>query len=86
MGVDEGRIYSLDPCFEAHAVVYDKLLPEEKDAETRTACTFTSTVGPTVDVLAGMAVWQMIKWHSEKVVENEIIFSLDPMMIISNHF
>jgi molybdopterin/thiamine biosynthesis adenylyltransferase len=92
MGIDEGRVYTINPLDPADVKGWESTLYDDKEAP-RSACGATSTVGPTADVLAGLAVWQMVRWFSfetgkakDDIMEKEILFSLRPSMILSRNF
>ncbi len=66
------------------------------DAEV-SACGTSITVGSTAEIVSGLAVWQLIRWHQAQLAigggkipsdefENEVIFSLQPMMISTSSF
>ena len=90
MGVDNGRVYSVVPFSLPHIRAWEETLKGKITATS--ACGTSVTVGPTADVLAGIAVWQFIKWFSISQgkdgveLENEIIYSLRPMSVISRVF
>lgn len=90
MGTDNGRVYTLNPNKLSHIKAWQETLCDDSEAEV-SACGTSISVGPTAETLAGLAVWQMIRWFSieqggEDELENEIIFSLRPMMTISRKF
>lgn len=90
MGADSGRVYTLNPNRPGHIRAYEETLYADDEAEV-SACGASVSVGPTAEVLAGMAVWQFIRWFAiesgaEDILDNEIIFSLRPMVTISRRF
>lgn len=90
MGADNGRVYTVNPNKPAHIKAYEETLYEDAEAEV-SACGASVSVGPTAEVISGLAVWQMIRWFSveqggDDELENEIIFSLRPMMTIVRKF
>lgn len=90
MGADSGRVYALNPSKPAHIKEYEATLYSDDDAET-SACGASVSVGPTAEVLAGLAVWQLIRWFAieqgeDGVLDNETIFSLRPTMVFSRTF
>lgn len=79
MGADEFRIYTIDPSLPAHNRMYeDTLYTDEESSES--LCGSQVTVGPTAEVISGMAVWQMLYWlkNNRQIVTNEIIMGLNP--------
>ena len=90
MGADNGRVYALNPNKPGHIREWEKTLYSDEEAEV-SACGASISVGPTAEVISGLAVWQMIGWFSieqggEDSLDNEIIFSLRPMLTISRNF
>lgn len=90
MGSDNGRVYAINPSKLSHIKAWEATLYSDKEAET-SACGASISVGPTAGIIAGYAVWQMIRWFSieqgkEDELDNEIIFSLRPTMTISRKF
>ena len=63
MGAAEGRVYAFNPCDPTHVAAYEETLgrDEEPPAEEG-VCRANPSVGPTGDIIAGLAVWQMFKW------------------------
>ena len=90
MGKDCGRIYTINPGAMKHIAEYEKTL-NHNVAET-SACGSPISVGPTAEILSGYALWQMMKWFmvqegkEEIYVDNEVIFSLCPLNIMSRTF
>ncbi len=83
MGIDEGRIYSVDPMNLEHGKAYETTLYEDKDAAV-SACGTSISVGPTAEVVSGLAVWQFIRWFNLSLnigsdqLDNEILFYMKP--------
>ena len=90
MGADNGRVYAVNPKRRDHVVLYEETLYSDEEAEV-SACGAAVSVGPTADVIAGLAVWQMIRWFAvergeKDVLENELIFSLASTAFLSRTF
>lgn len=90
MGADSGRVYALNPNKPGHIRAWEETLYSDDEAEV-SACGASISVGPTAEVIAGLAVWQMIRWFSieqgkEDELDNETILSLRPMLTISRQF
>ena len=91
MGADSGRIYTIDPNQPDQIEKYEATLYDDSEAEV-SACGASTTVGPTASIIAGMAVWQMIRWFSIQqgikiddqldALENELIISMRTSSII----
>lgn len=90
MGVDSGMIYAVHPSRPGHIKAYEETLyPDEESSES--ACGTKTSVGPTAEVISGLAVWQMIRWFSveqggDDELENELIVSVRPTLITSRAF
>lgn len=90
MGIDVGRIYALEPTNPSHIKAWEATLCDDKKAQA-SACGAQITVGATADVLAGIAVWQFVKWlrnkkDGEDGPENEVVYSLRPAMMTTRFF
>jgi molybdopterin/thiamine biosynthesis adenylyltransferase len=90
MGADNGRVYTFNPNKPSHIRAWEQTLYSDEEAEV-SACGASVSVGPTAEIISGLAVWQMIRWFSieqmgEDELDNEIIFSLRPMMLLSRKF
>ena len=90
MGADSGRVYTLNPNKPGHIKEWEATLCSDSETET-SACGASVSVGPTAETIAGLAVWQMIRWFAieqggKDILDNEIIFSLRPMNIICRQF
>ena len=85
-----GRVYALNPNKPGHIRAWEETLYTDSEAEV-SACGASISVGPTAEIISGLAVWQMIRWFGieqggEDVLDNETIFSLRPMLTISRQF
>lgn len=90
MGADQGRVYTVIPTRNAHVKGWEATLYDDAVAEV-SACGTAVTVGPTAEVVSGLAVWQMIRWQAieqgkEDKLENEILFWLRPFMSMTRQF
>jgi molybdopterin/thiamine biosynthesis adenylyltransferase len=96
MGKNSGRVYALNPANPTHVRGWEATLYSDNVAEV-SACGTSITVGSTAEVVSGLSIWQLIRWHQiqEELkqgkspmdeVENEIVFSLQPMMISASNF
>lgn len=88
MGADNGRVYTVNPNKLGEIRAYEETLYTDAEAEV-SACGASVSVGPTAEIIAGLAVWQMIRWFSieqgaeNDEMENEILFSLRPMVTLT---
>lgn len=85
MGADSLRIYTFEPSNIEHVRCWENNWYPDEEAET-SACGALPSVGPTSDVIAGLAVWQMIRWFNDQPVENEIILTIAPSVLLTTTF
>lgn len=90
MGADSGRIYALNPNLLSHIRAWEAAWYPDEQTEV-SACGASVSVGPTAEIIAGLAVWQMVRWFAieggeEDTLDNEIIFGLRSMNTISRQF
>jgi len=91
MGADGGRIYAFNPNRPSECRSWEKTLYTD-DQTVVSACGASISVGPTASIIAGLAVWQMIRWFSiefasaDDTLENEVIVSLRPMLVVTQKF
>lgn len=90
MGVDNGRVYAINPCKRSHILAWERTLYSDEEAEV-SACGASISVGPTAEIIAGLSVWQMIRWFTVEQggaddLDNEIVFSLRLPVLISRKF
>lgn len=82
MGIDVGRIYTVKPIMPSHVKAWENSL-RAPTQNSPTACRASISVGPTAEIISGLAVWQFMRWFNierggEDELENEIIFSVRP--------
>jgi molybdopterin/thiamine biosynthesis adenylyltransferase len=87
MGTDSGRIYTIVPADPDQIAKYEENLYEDVEAEV-SACGTSMSVGPTAELISGLAVWQMIRWAAIKQgkqdkLNPEILFGLRPMYTLA---
>lgn len=85
MGASVGRIYAVEPSKPSHIRGYEATLYRDDEA-TRSACGATSSIAPTVGLVANVAVWQVIKAFNKETVENETIICAKPLTIVTKMF
>lgn len=93
MGTSSGRVYTINPNLVNHVKAWEETLHSDEESLT-SACGTAVSVGATSSALAGIAVWQFIKWfqiensieETDKVLENEIIFDLSSARMLSRVF
>lgn len=90
MGADSGRVYALNPNMPSHVKAWEGAWYPDDQTEV-SACGASISVGPTAEVLSGLAVWQMVRWFSveeggDDVLENELIFGLRSTNTLSRQF
>lgn len=72
MGTEGGRVYAFNPCKRGETVEYAKTLYTDDEAVV-SACGIRQTLAPTAALIASLAVWQLIKFHNDVEIDNEII-------------
>lgn len=94
MGVDQGRVYTINPTRPAHVKGWEETLYDDDVAEV-SACGSTISVGPTAEFLSGLAVWQLIRWLAietghktaqDDALDQEILFWLRPPAFMNKQF
>jgi len=94
MGADSCRVYAIQPCNPQHVELYEQTLYGDEEAAT-SVCGSSISVGPTAEIVSGIAVWQFIKWwrwsqrssDQDTEPESEVILALrQQFMVISRKF
>ncbi len=90
MGADSGRIYTVIPSQMSHVKAWESTLYADNDAEV-SACGAVTSVGPTAEIISGMAVWQFMRWFSIEQgkadeLEHEILLSLRSTLSVTRKF
>jgi len=90
MGTDNARIYTVNPNKLAHVKGWEQTLYTSAESEV-SACGTKTSVGPTAEIISGLAVWQMMRWFAieqgaEDTLENELLVFLRPTAIMSRNF
>lgn len=92
MSTDNGRIYCFNPCSPTETQSWEKTLCSDEEVKEVSACGSPISIGPTADVISGIAVWQFLRWFQlnseggEDEPDNEIIFFLRPLTVLSSKF
>lgn len=76
MGVDEGRVYCFNPSVDYQRWLEVSDYDDEQSEES--ACGSRSSIGPTGDIISGLAVWQYMKLINNQKPEFEVIFTIRP--------
>ncbi len=85
MGGNNGRIYTVNPLEMKDIEGWEGTLYEDEEAPV-SACGASSTVGATGDLITGFIVWNFMRHVSNCKISNEIIFSIEPMMLLEQNF
>lgn len=92
MGADSGRIYSVDPNRMSDVRAWEGTLCTDEEA-TDSLCGARVSVSSTADIIAGFAVWQMMRWFAlemgkieDSEFDNEIVFGTQPPMLVARRF
>lgn len=90
MGVETGKVYSINPSRLSHINGWEKTLCEDKPVNA-SACGTVTSVGPTAEIISGLASWQLMYWFQQQQgaevdLANEIMFCLRPFRMTSRTF
>jgi molybdopterin/thiamine biosynthesis adenylyltransferase len=89
MGVDEGRLYTINPIDLQQLNEYEKSLYSSEEVTERSACGTVPGLGATSGFISSVVVWQFIMWYKRYVLNEEnivlkqrVLFYLNPFQII----
>lgn len=94
MGADSCRVYAIQPCNPQHVERYEQTIYGDEEAEV-SVCGSSISVGPTAEIVSGLAAWQFIKWWrwsqmlttNDVEPESEVIFALrQQLMVVLSKF
>lgn len=92
LGIDQGRVYSLGPNQSGDVDAYAPTLNGVAKLAVN-PCGSPISIGATAGMAVAIATWMFIRWWakeedktSEDELENEVIFALRPMMVMSRSF
>jgi hypothetical protein len=84
MGADSGRVYAFNPARPSQAAGWEATLYEDSEAEVSLCGTSISVCCTAVNI-ASFAAWQMFRYLKGESIENELIFSLRPLIVVSQN-
>ncbi len=70
MGADDGRVYAVNPMDPKHVKRWEATLYADSEAAV-SACGAQTSVGPTAEIISGLAVWAMMQWFAWSNSEGE---------------
>jgi hypothetical protein len=90
MGAETGRVYTTIPSDYDECKAWEATLCED-DKAVDSLCGSRITVGPTAEIISGLAVWQFMYWAAwyatgENKPMSEVIFAVRPMFVMSRQF
>lgn len=90
MGVETGRVYTVNPVARAHVAGWEATLCEDQEAAV-SSCGGTISVGATAEIISGLATWQFIRWFASHTgkgepPEQELMVSLRPPSLLTRQF
>ncbi|MFA6227724.1 MAG: ThiF family adenylyltransferase [Patescibacteria group bacterium] len=90
LGAESGKIYTINPSLLGHVQGWESTLCEDRVAAP-SACGAITSVGPTAEIVSGIAVWQLMDWFrikqgKEVELPNEVFFSVRPWMMLTRYF
>jgi hypothetical protein len=84
MGADSGRVYAFNPARPSQISEWEATLYEDAEAET-SLCGSSTSVCCTAVNIASLAVWQMFRHLKGEAIENELIVSLRPLIVVAQN-
>lgn len=85
MDLEEGRIYTINPINSKHITEYEKTLYSD-DTAAVSACGASRSIVSTAALIASYAVWQLINFHNDVEIDNEIIFNIKHNSLMTRRF
>jgi len=85
MGLEGGRIYTINPMSPTHVKEYEKTLYSDEEAEV-SACGASQSIVATATQIASYAVWQFLNWVNDEEIQNEILIDCRTPMILNKKF
>ncbi len=86
MGLDIGRIYNVEPMNTEHIRQYESNYSYNDDEADESACGASQTVITTATGIASWCVRQLINWHNNTRLDNEILIDFKNNNIISSEW
>ncbi len=92
LGIDQGRVYSLDPNQSADVDAYAPTLNGIAKLAVN-PCGSPISIGATAGMAVALATWMFIRWWGKEQdqtstdeLENEVVFALHPVMVMGSSF
>jgi len=85
MGLEGGRVYALNPCDKKQVELYLSTMYTDDEAAV-SACGISQSLAPTAAIMAGLAVWQLLKFHSNETIDNEILIDAKHNTYLTRRF
>jgi molybdopterin/thiamine biosynthesis adenylyltransferase len=85
MGLDHGRIYTIDPLDTQQLSKYEGTFYEDGEAQV-SACGTSQSIVSTAALVASMAVWQVIKWYNGIEIDQEVLIDPKYNNLVANKF
>lgn len=91
MGPESGRVYAINPISPKDIKGWEGTLYSDEES-TDSMCGASISVGPTAEVITGVAVWQFIRWfnieqNKDQIgVDAETFLSLSPLFVSTSNF
>lgn len=83
MGLEMGRVYAINPISIKEIRAYEATLYSDEDASV-SACGTSQSIAPTANIIASMAVWKLIKHHNQFDYNNEVLFDIQNLNILTS--
>lgn len=85
MGLEGGRVYALNPCDKKQVELYLSTMYTDDEAVV-SACGISQSLAPTAAIMAGLAVWQLLKFHANEQIDNEILIDAKHNTYLTRRF
>jgi len=70
--LEGGRVYALNPSNKSQCTEYAKTLYTDEESAV-SECGTSQSMAPTSALISSLAVWQMVKWHKDVEIDNEVL-------------
>lgn len=88
MGIQDMRIYTVNPLRPAECSLWESRWYAD-EVSTESLCGSRTSVGPTAELLSGLAVWQFLKWNTQQATGKdgpsvELLFDVGGLFQLNN--
>lgn len=83
--ISGGRVYAFNPSNKRECEEYVKTLYSDEEAQA-SQCGVVLSMAPTSALISSLAVWQLVKWHNNWEIDNEIIIDAQSNTFLPRRF